>query len=124
MPGAAFGDGTFATGLSGNGSTIVGYAWVCMNGGTNCTSTGKTEAFRWTPSSKYQLLGDLGGSVGSMASAATSNGSVVVGNAPNPANSLGFGAFRWTAAQGIVALPLSMLFANAVTPDGFNDCGW
>jgi hypothetical protein len=77
---------------------------------------GKIEAFRWTASGKHQLLGDLGGSVGSMTSAATSNGSVVVGNAPNPANSLGFGAFRWTAAQGIIALPLSMLFANAVTP--------
>jgi hypothetical protein len=28
MPGAMHGAGTFATELSGNGSTIVGYAWV------------------------------------------------------------------------------------------------
>jgi len=81
MPGAMRGAGTFAVGISGDGSTIVGYAWVCPNGGTTCTSSGKTEAYRWTAASKYQVLGDLGSSVGSMASAASSNGSVV-GNAP------------------------------------------
>ena len=119
MRGAAFGAGTFAIGLSENGSTIVGYAWVCRNGGTTCDSTDKTEAFRWMATGKYQRLGDLGGSVGSMANATNSNGSVVVGNAPPPGNSgLGFGAFRWTAAQGIVGLPPSMFFANAVTEDG------
>src|SRR6516165_3468436 len=67
MPGAAFGFGTFAIGLSSNGSTVVGYAWVCMNGGTMCNSTGRTAAFRWTAVGKYQRLGNLGGSdVGNM----------------------------------------------------------
>src|SRR5579872_747676 len=61
MPGAAVGFGTFAIGLSNNGSTIVGYAWVCVNGGTTCNSTDKTYAFRWTAAGKYQVLGHLGG---------------------------------------------------------------
>lgn len=116
MPGAMRGAGTFAVGISGDGSTIVGYAWVCPNGGTTCSSSGKTEAYRWTAASKYQVLGDLGSSVGSMASATCSNGSVIVGEAPQGQNS--FGAFRWTAAQGMVALPVSMLYGNAVTADG------
>jgi probable HAF family extracellular repeat protein len=116
MPGAMRGAGTFAVNISNDGSTIVGYAWVCPNGGTTCSSSGKTEAYRWTVSGKYQLLGDLGSSYGSIAFATTANGSVVVGEAPKGQNS--FGAFRWTAKQGMVALPASMLYANGLTPDG------
>ena len=116
MPGAMRGAGTFANAVSSDGSTIVGYAWVCPDGGTNCTSSGKTEAFRWTPSGRYQLLGDLGSEVGSMALAVSANGSVVVGDAPAGTNS--FGAFGWTAAKGILALPVALQFGNAVTSDG------
>lgn len=116
MPGAMRGAGTFAVGIAADGSTIVGYAWVCPNGGTTCTSSGKTEAYRWTAAGKYQVLGDLGSSVGSIAFATSSNGSVVVGKAPQGQNS--FGTFRWTAAQGMIALPVSMLYGNAVTADG------
>jgi hypothetical protein len=116
MPGAATGFGTFSSGISANGSTIVGYAWVCPNGEPTCTSTDKTEAYRWTVAGGYQVLGDLGNSIGSSAASTSSNGSVVVGEAPQGANS--FGAFRWTAAQGMMALPLPMLFANAVSADG------
>src|SRR3974390_73075 len=82
MPGAMRGAGTFASAISGDGSTIVGYAWVCRSGPPTCTSSDKTEAFRCTATSKAQVLGDLGSSVGSMALAATSDGSVIVGNAP------------------------------------------
>jgi probable HAF family extracellular repeat protein len=116
MPGAMRGAGTFANAVSADGSTIVGYAWVCPNGGTTCNSSGKTEAFRWTVLSKYQVLGDLGSDIGSMALATSSNGSVIVGDAPNGQNS--FGAFRWTAATGMVALPVLLLFGSAVTADG------
>jgi probable HAF family extracellular repeat protein len=123
MPGAMRGAGTFANGISGDGSTIVGDAWVCPGGGTTCSSSGKTEAFLWTVAGKYKLLGDLEGSfgnspsaTGSMAFASSSNGSVVVGEAPQGSNT--FGAFRWTAAHGMMPLPTTMLFANAVTPDG------
>src|ERR1700727_113142 len=116
MPGAMRGAGTFANAISSDGSTIVGYAWVCPNGGTNCNSSSKTEAFRWTLSGKFQLLGDLGSEVGSMGLAVSANGSVVVGDVPKGANS--FGAFRWTAAKGEIALPVAMQFGNAVTSDG------
>lgn len=116
MPGAMRGAGTFANSISADGSTIVGYAWVCPNGGTTCTSSGKTEAFRWAAANKYLVLGDLGSSIGSMALATSANGSVIVGNAPKGQNS--FGAFRWTAVLGMVALPVSLLFGNAVTSDG------
>lgn len=115
MPGAMLGAGTFPQSISADGSTIIGWAWVCPNGGTKCVSSDKTEAFRWTRSGKYQLLGDLGSSIGSMAFAVSSNGAVVVGNAPKGSNS--FGAFRWTA-KGMVALPVALQFGNAVTPDG------
>ena len=64
----------------------------------------------------YQRLDDLGNSVGSSAAAASSNGSVIVGDAPLGSNS--FGAFRWTAAQGIRPVPLPLLFGSAVTADG------
>jgi probable HAF family extracellular repeat protein len=110
------GAGTFAVNISNDGSTIVGYAWVCPNGGTTCSSSGKTEAYRWTVAGKYQLLGDLGSSYGSIAFATTANGSVVVGEAPKGQDS--FGAFRWTATLGMVALPASMLYANGITADG------
>jgi probable HAF family extracellular repeat protein len=116
MPGAMRGAGTFANAISADGSTIVGYAWVCPNGGTTCTSSGKTEAFRWTSASKYQVLGDLGSTVGSMALATSASGSVIVGDAPMGQNS--FGAFRWTATTGMVALPVALLYGNGVTPDG------
>ncbi len=116
MPGAMRGAGTFANAISGDGSTIVGYAWVCRNGTTTCTSTDKTEAFRWTAANTYLVLGDLGSSIGSMALATSANGSVIVGDAPKGQNS--FGAFRWTAAHGMVALPVSLLYGNAVTADG------
>jgi probable HAF family extracellular repeat protein len=116
MPGAMRGAGTFANAISGDGSTIVGYAWVCRSGPPTCTSSDKTEAFRWTAAGKYQLLGDLGSSIGSMALATSSDGSVIVGDAPKGQNS--FGAFRWTAAQGMVALPVSLLYGNGVTGDG------
>jgi probable HAF family extracellular repeat protein len=116
MPGAMPGAGTFPQAISADRSTIVGWAWVCPNGQPNCTSSGKTEAFRWTASGKYQVLSDLGSSIGSIAFATSTDGSVVVGQAPPGAAS--FGGFRWTAAQGTVAIPPPMLFAYAATSDG------
>lgn len=116
MPGAMSGAGTFAQAISADRSTIVGWAWVCPSGQRACTSSDKTEAFRWTAAGKYQVLGDLGSSIGSIAFATSANGSVVVGQAPPGTAS--FGAFRWTAAQGMVAIPPPMLFANAATSDG------
>lgn len=121
MPGAMSGAGTFPQAISTDSSTIVGWAWVCPTGQPNCTSTGKTEAFRWTASGKYQVLGDLGSSYGSIGFATSANGSVIVGQAPPGTAS--FGAFRWTVAQGMVAIPPPMLFAYAVTSDGLMAAG-
>ena len=56
MPGAMRGAGTFAVNISSDGSTIVGYAWVCPNGGTTCNSSGKTEAYRWTRAIRHSSL--------------------------------------------------------------------
>ncbi len=123
MPGSCQGCDTYGSGLSADGSTVVGSAYVCPDGSTTCSSTSKTEAYRWTVANGYQILGDLNGSFGSSPSAtgsaayaASSDGSVVVGEAPAGSNS--FGAFRWTAAQGMVALPLPMIFAYGVSANG------
>ncbi len=48
MPGVWPGAGTYASALSGDGSTIMGYGWVCPNGGTTCTSSDRVKAYRWT----------------------------------------------------------------------------
>ena len=123
MPGSCQGCDTYGSGLSPDGSTVVGSAYVCPDGSTTCTSTGKTEAYRWTVANGYQLLGDLNGSFGSSPSAtgsaafaASSDGSVVVGEAPQGSNS--FGAFRWSASQGMNPLPMPILDAYAVSADG------
>src|SRR5215471_18456824 len=62
MPGGWAAAGTYATNLSSDGSAIVGYGWVCPNGQPTCTSSEKTEAYRWTMAGGYQRLGDLGNS--------------------------------------------------------------
>jgi probable HAF family extracellular repeat protein len=124
MPGSCQGCDTYGSGLSPDGSTVVGSAFVCPDGSTTCTSTGKTEAYRWTVANGYQLLGHLNGSfgtspsaTGSAAFAASSDGSVVVGQAPVGSNS--FGGFRWTAAGGMQPLPIPPINqAYAVRPDG------
>jgi probable HAF family extracellular repeat protein len=103
MPGSTAG-GSAALGISGDGKTIVGYGWV---------SSSNQEAFRWTTTGGYQVLGDLGSGT-STADAASFNGSVVVGESP-PKGGI-FGSFRWTAAQGMTAVPVG--FPNAVTDDG------
>ena len=110
MPGSFPGGSTFGSGLSADGSTVVGSAYICPDGGTTCTGSSKTEAYRWTVANGYQLLGDLNGSfgtspsaTGSAAFAVSSDGSVVVGDAPQGSNS--FGAFRWTSQGGMEPLP-------------------
>jgi probable HAF family extracellular repeat protein len=110
MPGAsAATGGTAAFGISGDGNVIVGYGWVpsSLPGGF------AQQAFRWTPTGGYQRLGDLGGGT-SIADAASFDGSVVVGESPPPGAI--FGSFRWTAAQGMMAVPVG--YPNAVTDDG------
>jgi len=113
MPGSAL--GTDVSGISGDGSTIAGYGSICttFNPNGSCQSAGNVQAFRWTPAGGYQKLGTPGTSAFFGAGAVSSDGSVIVGEHP-PQN--GYSAFRWTAATGMVQLPINI--AAAVTPDG------
>ena len=49
MPGSAL--GTDVSGISGDGSTISGYGWICttFNPNGSCLTAGDVQAFRWTP---------------------------------------------------------------------------
>ncbi len=93
-------------GISADGSVIFG-------AGDNTNSL--TEAFRWTSSTGYTLLGFLPGTENSSSNAASSNGSVIVGNS-------GGEPFRWTAATGMVDLGdlpgYTYAEANDVSGDG------
>jgi probable HAF family extracellular repeat protein len=113
MPGVWPAAGTYASGISGDGSTIMGYGWVCANGGSSCNSSDTVLAYRWTVTSGYQILGSRGGSDFFGAGAVSNDGSVVAGEHALPNK---FDAFRWTAAHGMVRLPMNI--ASAITGDG------
>jgi probable HAF family extracellular repeat protein len=93
--------GTFsgATNVSANGSVVVGFNTVSLRG---------EEAFRWTQAGGMVGLGDLpGGDFQSSASAASADGSVVVGTGRSSGafnTEVGQEAFRWTQATGMVGL--------------------
>jgi probable HAF family extracellular repeat protein len=114
MPGGWPAAGTYASAISGDGSTIMGYGWVCFNGGTKCNTSGAVQAYRWTVAGGFQVLGSKGNSDFFGAGAVSSDGSVIVGEHPLPNNNSE--SFRWTAAHGMAQLP--MLIATAVTGDG------
>src|SRR5262249_27637211 len=73
MPGAT--SGTYASGISSDGSTIMGYGWV---------SSTTVQAYRWTVASNYQLLDSPGNSDYFGSGAVSSDGSVIVGENPQP----------------------------------------
>lgn len=84
-----------ATGVSADGSTVVGYSASANGGGV--------EAFRWTETGGMVGLGDLpGGTYFSDAFGISADGSTVVG-VSSSINS-DFEAFRWTEAGGMVSL--------------------
>src|SRR5215469_5081752 len=60
MPGVWPAAGTYSSAISGDGSTIMGYGWVCANGGTNCSSSDTVKAYRWTSAGGYKILGSAG----------------------------------------------------------------
>jgi probable HAF family extracellular repeat protein len=96
MPGSSA-NGTYASAISGDGSTVVGYGWV---------NAAQTHAFRWTATSGYEVIG---ADTDSRALAASFDGSVVVGQA-------NFRAFRWTRDTGMEELPI--YHAADVSADG------
>ncbi len=111
LPGGRF--GSAATGISDDGSTIVG-------AGTTSDVTPLNEAFRWTPNGGMVGLGMLPGGTQSSASDVSKDGSVVVGVSNSDDGTF---AFRWTTLTGMVSLgdlPGGSTFSSAasVSADG------
>jgi probable HAF family extracellular repeat protein len=87
LPGGVF--GSFGSGVSGDGSVVVGHSRVAAG----------EEAFLWTADGGMMGLGDLGGgSFLSRAMGISSDGAVVVGRASTAA---GNEAFLWDAESGL-----------------------
>jgi probable HAF family extracellular repeat protein len=105
LPGGIF--ASFANGVSGDGSVVVGYGFIASG----------QEAFRWTSSGGMVGLGDLpGGNFSSFANGVSGDGSVVVGRGTSAS---GEEAFRWTSSGGMRNLQ------DVLTTDfGLNLTGW
>jgi probable HAF family extracellular repeat protein len=107
MVGLTGGDYSSASGVSADGSVVVGYDSVYR------------DAFRWTQETGVVGLGSLLIGDYSRASGVSADGSVVVGNS-------GDQAFRWTQGTGMVGLGylpgvngfLGFSTANGVSADG------
>jgi probable HAF family extracellular repeat protein len=109
------GDGSLASGVSADGSVVVGIAY---------NADGQYRAFRWTVDGGMQDLGTLGGRY-SRAYGVSADGSVVVGVAQNAAGWPR--AFRWTVDGGMQDLgTLGGRWSEAydVSADGFVVVGW
>jgi probable HAF family extracellular repeat protein len=112
LPGAT---GGTAFGVSGNGSTVVGYSY------NNFNPNFSTQAFLWTASTGTVGLGFLPGAVSRYAYGISADGSTVVGLS-NRTGDINDEAFRWTALTGMVGLGFlpgdDFSRANAVNADG------
>ncbi len=97
----ANGTGSYAIGISADGSTIVGFSVLADN------ST--DHAFRWTQVTGMVDLGTLGGT-NSYAQAVSATGKIIVGGSETTGNAT-TDAFRWTQATGMQ--DLNTLLANA-----------
>ena len=108
------GGNSYAYGVSGDGSFVVGQAYKLYN---------QYRAFRWTAGGGMQDLGTLGGN--SRAYGVSGDGSVVVGWAHSTANRQR--AFRWTAGGGMQDLGTlggTWSYASGVSEDGSVVVGW
>lgn len=115
-----------ASGISADGSTIVGEAQ---------DSQGHYRAFRWTASTGMVDLGTLGGgNLLSNATATSHDGSVVVGYSLTTTSSASDHAFVWTAKCGMQDLNMVLKSkipsgwilqsANDISEDGTVITGW
>ncbi len=104
---------SFAWGISGDGSVVVGHAE---------TGTVTGEAFRWTAATGMKGIGKLTpGSTISMALAVSRDGMTIVGENWN--EFLNTDAFVWTQASGMKALPKLGNPWNTATADAVNADG-
>ena len=94
--GAVSGGQSFGLGVSGDGNVAVGYT---------VDSANVEHAFRWTAASGTQFLTNTLGGQSAEAHAASSDGSIVTGQAEDNSG-LGHQAFRWTAAAGMQGLQI------------------
>jgi probable HAF family extracellular repeat protein len=83
-------DGSFALGVSNDGSVVVGFGVL---------PSGEPVAFRWSAAEGMQHVGDT-----PYARKTSSNGSLVVGQTVGPDSQ--WHGYRWTAAGGTQILPL------------------
>ena len=104
-----------ALAVSGNGSVVVGSSGYQEYVG----GPGNYQAFRWTAGSGMVGLGYLPGGTNSAATAASADGSIIVGTSSSAS---GVQAFRWTAGSGMVGLGYlpgdTNSVANGVSADG------
>lgn len=89
------GSGADGRGVSGDGTTVIGYHFVPSGGGGT-----HVEAFRWTQDGGLASLG-TGGYTSSVADGVSSDGSVVVGSVSGAGQNV---AFAWTEAGGMQLL--------------------
>ncbi|MBN1854001.1 MAG: hypothetical protein JW829_14820 [Pirellulales bacterium] len=100
-----------ATGVSSNGSVIVGYSQ---------TASGSIEAFRWTSTDGMIGLGSLPGSTGNsqtIANAISADGSLIVGT---NISTMGEEAFIWDEAHGMRRLQEVLTKEFALDLSGWN----
>jgi uncharacterized membrane protein len=103
---------TISQGLSGDGSTVVGYTR-----GPSAASDSPRTAFRWSGSGTFQSLGTMPGYTHSFATGVSNDGSIIAGHV-----SAGIGvaprAFRWTQGTGIQYIGSEFTQANAISRNG------
>jgi len=117
LPGGGYSE---ASGVSANGTVVVGFA---------VNAAGYSHAFRWTASGGMQDLGTLPGYDMSYADGVSADGSVVVGTAVYEYYYFYYSrAFRWTASGGMQDLGTlpggGSSEAYGVSADGAVVVGW
>lgn len=113
---------TTALGVSADGAVIVGQSYIPSCSGCVPPVLSRNNAVRWTNEGAATLLGQVpGGDQGSVARAASADGSVIVGmyqvNANDPLT--GLRAFVWTAGDGMQKLFDVLLMQGATGLSGW-----
>ncbi|RIK71970.1 MAG: PEP-CTERM sorting domain-containing protein [Planctomycetota bacterium] len=118
LPGGYF--SSSASDVSADGKVVVG--WSVARPSSTGWPVGILDAFRWTPDEGMVSLGRLEGHSGSLASAVSADGSVVVGTSLLGASS--GEPFRWASTTGMQPLDTRSIGnfvggdASAVSADG------